>query len=507
MIKKGKIYLAGAGPGSIGLQTVRCAQLVKEADVIVYDALVNPAILDDANPEAEFIYVGKRSGKICFKQQEINNILIEKAQAGYSVLRLKGGDPFVFGRGGEEMMAVHASGLEYEIVPGVTAGVSVPAFFGIPVTHRGVATSVSLITGFSKHHGVPKLNWEALAGMKGTLVFYMGTNTAPIITENLIKAGMDPATPMAIISEGTLPTQRIISDRLDAFTSDYADYSTLAPGLIVIGDVVDFHNAYEWVKPGSLASKRIIVTRSYNQSSTLADTLEGHGAEVFVLPTMKVAPVTESEEITSALSDLFRTDWVIFSSVSGVELFFKRLREAKVDFRSLSHLRFATIGKVTTEALGHFGFLPDFTPPYHKTEHFIRTFAETHPEIRSQRILVSGSLLTKNLFVEELNALGAECRFVPLYDNVPIEYYSERIEMMHSSVPDWILFCSSSAVENFASLVERHDLRAWAEKCKMASIGPQTSNALRKYGYTVALEPSKAKIDSLVEALIEASKE
>ncbi len=502
MIQQGKVYLVGAGPGDPDLITLKAAQLLTEADVVVYDALSNDSLLGLCKATAEKVFVGKRIGRHSYAQEEINQILVVQAQKGRSVVRLKGGDPFVFGRGGEEMLALHREGLPYEVVPGVTAGIAVPAYAGIPVSHRGVSTSIIFITATTKEHQTPDIDWDALARMGGTIVFYMGTQVAPLISQKLIEAGLKRDTPMCIISDGTLPTQRIIKASVADFTLDYTDYESLSPGLVVIGEVVAFAEQYAWRLSKPLTGKNILVTRSLAQSSRLAEQLIQEGASVTTLPTIEIIPCKDLSELSEEIQHITNYRWIVFTSTNGVEIFFTKLRTMGLDLRKLHQLKFGAVGKATAAALRKEGILADFVPLRHSGVDFAEEFISKQPVLRGLRILIAGSTLSSGALPQLLGQAGAMCRFVAIYDNRPITYSKEQIDSLTTRPIDYITFCSSSAVENFYHMVEQYRLQDWVKGIRKVSIGPMTSASVAKYDQGNLLQASQASIPALVQAII-----
>ncbi|GAD05612.1 hypothetical protein HQ45_05900 [Porphyromonas crevioricanis] len=501
MIQKGKVYLAGAGPGDPGLLTQRTARLLAEADVVVYDALSNLSLLENCRPDAELISVGKRVGRHSHSQGEINEILVQQAKKGLAVVRLKGGDPFVFGRGGEEMQALKAAAIPYEVIPGVTAGVAVPAYFGIPVSHRGLSTTVTFVTGTTKENREPDLDWQALASLRGTIVFYMATRMAPVISSKLIEAGMPAVTPMCIISRGTLPQQHILKGMIADFTAEYTDYEQLSPGLIVIGEVTRFAEDYAWHSSLPLAGKTVLVTRSLAQSSVLADKLREAGAEVLLFPTICIRPKDDLTELQRAIEHIETYHWLVFTSANGVEIFFDRLHTSGYDSRILHHLRFGAVGKVTAEALRSFGIRADFIPQTHTGEAFARELS-ARESLSGLRVLIPGSALSGEILPSLLEESGAVCEPIAIYDNLPMDYPEQQLRLLTAHPLDYITFCSSSAVDNFYRLIERYGLQEWISSARTAVIGPVTAKTLAKYDRQIDIEAPEAHMDALVQAII-----
>ena len=353
-MKKTQVHLVGAGPGDPRLLTRRAYELLSRADIVVYDALVSPEILALIPERAERIPAGKRAAGHSMHQREINALLVELAeQRGGCIVRLKGGDPFVFGRGGEEMLALRSAGIPYEIVPGISSGLAAPAYFDIPITHRGLSQAFTCITAYTEDEGLPELDWTSLAKLPGTLVFYMGMRQVAKISAALLGAGMSAERPAAILSKGTSPEQQLRSETLGAFAASTEDYSALAPGLFVVGEVLSLAAGRQ---PKPLEGKRIIVTRAQQQASGLAEGLRAQGAQVRLLPSIEIAERTEARpQLEAVLSDLSRYDWLLFTSPNAVQYFFAALERSGRDARALAGLGLAVVGPMTAETLGHHG--------------------------------------------------------------------------------------------------------------------------------------------------------
>ncbi|MCX7918559.1 MAG: uroporphyrinogen-III C-methyltransferase, partial [bacterium] len=359
----GKVYLVGAGPGDPGLITVKGLECIKTADVIIYDYLANPKLLAYARPETELIYVGKKAGEHTLPQEEINALLIKKAHAGKTVCRLKGGDPTVFGRGGEEAEVLVQAGILFEFVPGVTSAIAVPAYAGIPVTHREYTSDFAVITG----HEVPtkgssSINWAHLATSVGTLIFLMGVGNLPLIVTQLLKHGRPKRTPVAIIRHGTTPKQETIVGTLADIAEKAKQNQFKPPAVIIVGDVVKLRDKLNWFESNPLFGKRILVTRTRSQASEFVRVLESFGAEVIEFPTIEIIPPSNWRPLDKAIRNLANYDWVIFTSVNGVTYFFQRLAEKNLDSRLFRTARIAAIGPATAEALKEKGLIPDIVP-------------------------------------------------------------------------------------------------------------------------------------------------
>lgn len=496
------VYLVGAGPGAPGLLTMRASELLAKADIIVYDALVSPAIQALFSKQAKLEYVGKRAGKHSMKQDDINNLLVSLAQEtpGANIVRLKGGDPFVFGRGGEEMQALHQAGISYEVVPGITAGVSAPAYFGIPVTQRSISRSVTLITAATQEGGLPPLDWSAYARLDGTLVFYMSMRVVQDIAKALITAGMNPQTTAGIISQGTTPQQRLYSSSIGILASENKDYEEYSPGLLIVGDVVDWGREYGWYRPKRLAGQRIIVTRSEAQSSSLAHKLEDEGAEVYLLPTIEIAPIQEYEELDLAITELKSYDALAFTSTNAVKYFFSRLNVRGLDARALAGLKLAVIGEATARALRNYGLEPDFIPTTFTAEVMARELPSVLPA--QAKVLIPQSALSSGVLAEGLRKAGLLTTELTIYTNKPIDYDAEYIRSLINPTTHWITLCSSSAATNFFELVERYNLSNEVQDMRLVAIGDVTAKTIRQAGYKVYAQPERATIESMVEEIV-----
>ncbi|MDO4692146.1 MAG: uroporphyrinogen-III C-methyltransferase [Porphyromonadaceae bacterium] len=498
----GKVYLVGAGPGDAELLTLKASRLIAEAEAVIYDALVGPAILAHLPSTAERIYVGKRAGVHAMTQEEINQTLVEVAQRCEGiVVRLKGGDPFVFGRGGEEMQALREAGLNYEIVPGVTAGVAAPAYCGIPVTHRGVSRSVSLITAFSKDEGVPDLDWEALARLSGTLVFYMSMRVVPVIADRLVASGLSPETPAAIISRGTLPTQQLHTAPIAHFEPGYLDYERYAPGLFVVGNVVDFARGYAWCPTYPLAGRRILVTRSQAQASRLVEILQERGAETMLLPTIEITP-SQDWLSPEALAKLSSSTCIFFTSTNGVRYYIEGLQARGRDIRFFGDCTLAAVGPATARELARYGLQADLVPSSDYTARgLIEAWKASSIKERMTHAILPTSPLASGELRDGLANLGLQVAEYHVYDNRPITYTKDELQELLDGELDWITFCSSSAVHNFMALINLHGLQDYATRVPLAAIGAVTAQTIQAYGLRVSAMPAEATLTALADAL------
>ena len=499
----GCVYLVGAGPGDPGLMTIRGRDLVRRADAVVYDNLAARRLLDEAPPQAEMIYVGKQASAHTLRQEEINELLVRLGREGRQVVRLKGGDPFVFGRGGEEALALVEAGVRFEIVPGITAGVAAPAYAGIPVTHRGVTSSIALVTG----HETPDkdesdLDYAALAGWPGTLAFYMGVKNLPKIAASLIEHGMDPATPAALVRWGTTARQETVTAALSDITEAAARAGTKPPALIVVGRVVALRQSISWFENRPLFGKRIVVTRARLQASRVTQQLEDLGADVIELPAIRIEPPADTAPLDAAVADVSSFDWVIFTSANGVDAFFDALERADLDSRALAGVQICVIGPGTARRLGQFGLRPDAQPQTYKAAEISQTLAAIE-DLGGKKILCPRADIAPKDLIVDLEALGADVTDIAAYRTVGETPDPALLdELFAGDGPDWITFTSSSTVTNFVNAVGLDRLRGSA--ASLASIGPVTSATMRGLGLEPDVEATAHTIPGLVEAILEA---
>jgi uroporphyrinogen III methyltransferase / synthase len=501
----GRVYLVGAGPGDPGLLTARALELIAQADVILYDRLIPARALDGAREDAELLYVGKEGGGDAVPQERTEALLVARAKEGGRVVRLKGGDPFVFGRGGEEAMALRAAGIPYEIVPGVTAGVAGAAYAGIPVTHRAVASAVALVTGH-EDPGKPEkaLDWEGLAAFPGTLVLYMGIRRLPEIASSLIAAGRRPVEPVAVIERGTMPGQRVIEGTLETIAARAEEAGVRPPAITVIGDVVDLAEKLAWMSPGPLSGKTVAVTRARAQASALARRLSELGADVIEAPAIRIEPLRGEP------MDLTPYDLICLTSPNGVRALFDRLRQAPKgprDARALANATVAAIGPGTARALREHGIEPDVIPGRFVAEALVEALAK----VPIHRALVARAQEAREVLPAALRARGAEVDVLPLYKTVA-EPLSDRA-LTAAQAADYITFTSSSTVRFFlqaAGIEASADSTAkptsagphLSPATRVLSIGPITSETLRKHGIEPNVEAERHDIDGVIDALV-----
>ncbi len=493
--RSGVVYLVGAGPGDPGLMTARSLALIAEADAIFYDRLIPPGALAGAREDAELVYVGKQPGVPSVPQEEIGERLIEAARAGHSVVRLKGGDPFVFGRGGEEGEALRAAGVEFEVVPGVTAGVAATAYAGIPVTHRDDASAVAFVTG---HEDPAKaetaLDWPALAAFPGTLVFYMGVKRLGENAAALIAAGRDPGEPAAAIERGTWPGQRTVRATLATIAETVAAEQIKAPALIVVGVVAARREELEWFERRPLHGRTVVVTRARAQASGLARTLRELGAEVVELPAIRIEPRLEAEEVRAAAAAIGEYSLLCLTSPNGVRLLFEALDAAGLDSRALAGVTVAAIGPGTARALAGRGIKADVVPERFVAEGLVEVLGEV--PVEGRRVLVARAAEARDVLPEYFAGRGAEVDVVALYETV--REAPEEAAIAAAQEADYVTFTSSSTVTNLTeALGDRFPAAA-----RVVSIGPVTSAAAREAGLEVDVEAERHDIDGLLAALL-----
>jgi uroporphyrinogen III methyltransferase/synthase len=502
--RTGKVFLVGAGPGDPRLLTLRGKDCLEQADVVLYDHLANPVLLDYAPPHAERIYVGRKGRGFYTDQEEINQTLISKAREGKCVVRLKGGDPFVFGRGGEEAEVIAAAGLPYEVVPGVTSAVAVPAYAGIPVTHRTLASTVAFVTG---HEDPTKaesaLEWPRLASSEGTLVFLMGMKNLPHIVERLLQEGKDPQTPVALIRWGTYPRQHTVIGTLFDIVERARAEAIDPPTVIVVGEVVTLRDRLNWFETRPLCGKWVVVTRPREQAPALSTLLTAYGAEPLECPTLEIVPPDSWEELDKAIKELPTYQWLVVTSVNGVRAFMGRLRSNQYDARRLAGLGVCCIGPGTAKEMEGYGVQADYIPAIFQAEGLIEMMKEKG--VKGQRVLIPRAEVARDLLPDQLRALGAEVRVVTAYRAVsPKVQIKELKDRLLQRQIHYLTFASSSTVRNFCQLFEsREELKKLIEGSTVACIGPITAQTVREQGLPVGLVASQNTIPALVESIVQ----
>lgn len=499
-MKEGKVYLVGAGPGDPGLISVKGLDCLRQADVIIYDRLVDEQLLESTPGPAEKIFAGKAAREHAREQDEINELLVAKAKEGKTVVRLKGGDPFVLGRGGEEAEYLRQNHIPCEIVPGVSSAVAVPAYAGIPVTRRGLASSFAVVTGHedpSKGHS--SIAWEKLATAVDTLIFLMGMENLPQIVASLLKYGRPLDTPVAVIKDGTKPNQETVVGTLENIVQRAKERGLSAPVVIVVGEVVQLRETLRWFDDRPLFGKRILVTRARHQASTLSRLLAERGAQPIELPTIEIRSLISTEELDRAILRLGDYQWLVFTSVNGVNAFFARLSVLKRDVRALSGLNVGAIGPATASALETKGIVADYVPPVYTSEGFVSGLASL-PVAGKRFLLLRADIADKKL-AHGIRRLGAEAHEVPAYRTVPAAIDAPRLkEMLATGEIDVITFTSSSTVAN---LVAKLEGKASLNSTRIACIGPKTADAAARAGLHVDIVATEHTLTGLVAAIEE----
>ena len=495
--KPGRCYLVGAGPGDPGLVTLRAKQLVEKAQVVIYDYLCNPEILKWAPESAEIIFAGKKSGAHTLPQDEINALLIEKAQTGKEVVRLKGGDPFLFGRGGEEAQALVAAGIPFEVVPGVTSAIAAPAYAGIPVTHRGLTSHVTFFTGHEDpEKGESAIDFGALSKLGGTQVMLMGVERIEAIARRMLDEGVSPETPVALVRWGTTARQETIRGTLGDIGRKVAEKGFAPPAVAIFGEVVSLGEELDWRRDGPLTGKRIVVTRTRKQASSLSDRLRALGGDVIEIPTIRIEPPSDLRSFAQLVQDAHAYDWIVFTSPNGVSAFFEMFFKLYDDTRDIGGVRIAAIGPATAQRVREFHLKVDLQPEEFVAEKVVEEFRK-QGDIENLRILIARAEEARDLLPKELGAMGAIVDVAFAYRTVAeTNDRTDARARLAAEGADMITFTSSSTVENFLALA-----LPWPRDMKVASIGPITSKTAREHGLEVATEAAQHDIPGLVEAI------
>jgi len=492
--QKGLVLIVGAGPGDPGLITLRGVRALMRADVIVYDQLANTELLQFARQDARLIYVGKKGGDHTLPQKGINDLLVAEARKGLVVARLKGGDPFIFGRGGEEAEVLTRKGIPIEVIPGITSAVSVPAYAGIPLTHRKHASTVAFVTG---HEDPSKeqsgIDWRKLSGI-GTLVFLMGVKNLSGITRDLVEGGKDPATPAALIRWGTTPDQETLTGTLE----DLSGKAAATPAVLVVGDVVSLRDRLNWFEGKPLFGKGVVITRPEDQAGEFASLLLEEGARVIRFPTIQIAPPESWDGLDRAIDGIESYHWVIFTSANGVRFFFSRLRERGRDVRDLKGLGICTIGPATARSVEDRGLRVDIVPDEYISEGILAAFEGK--SLKGKKILLPRAEAARDVVPEGLERIGAAVDVVTAYRTVRSGYERSDLQpLIDGGKVDVITFTSPSTVVNFREIMGR-DVRL-PEKVKFACLGPVTAAAAKKHGFSVDILQARYTIPGMVEAI------
>jgi len=485
-----KVYLVGAGPGDPELITVKGRRVLGLADAVLYDHLANEDLLDLAPARAERIYVGKKKSDHAFAQEEITRMMIERARVGKTVVRLKGGDPFIFGRGGEEVEALEEAGVAFEVVPGVTAPLGIAAYSGVPLTHREHTSVVTMLTG----HDPQQIDWNKVSGSE-TLVIYMGLTHIGEIVERLIACGRSPSTPAIAVRWGTRPEQETVAASLSELAGAVAKVGLKPPATVIIGDVVGLRTKLNWYERLPLFGQRIVVTRAREQAGELSSRLRALGAAVVECPAIAIVPASDYGPLDAAIARLADYDWLVFTSVNGVRYFLERLDCSAGDWRSL-RARICAIGPGTRVAIERLHLKVDLMPREYVAESLVEAFAVE--DLTGKRVLLPRAAVARDVIPLELEKRGAAVDVVEAYRTELPEFAHEYAREAFSAKPDWITLTSASTARNLLAIAGRQVL----EGVKVASIGPVTSEAARRIGLAVTVEAREYTVDGLVAAVL-----
>jgi uroporphyrinogen III methyltransferase/synthase len=485
---EGRVYLVGAGPGDPELLTLKGLRCLQQAHLVLHDSLANRVLLGHVNPGCEIVDVGKKPGSQKGQQADINRLMIKGAREGRTVVRLKGGDPFLFGRGGEEADSLREAGIAYEVVPGVTSPISVPAYAGIPVTHREISPHLTIVTGHrASLEGTPEVDWDALARLDGTLVILMGVRNRAKIATRLINGGRSPDTPVAVIQDGTLPSQKTIRTRLENLSQVTAE----SPAIIVVGKVADLD--MDWFEARPLFGKRILVTRSLEQSGEFARALQNFGAEVLEAPTIEFAEPKDWSRVDSAINEAESFHWIVFASVNAVDRFFGRVLECGRDLRIFHRAKFAVVGSATAARVKDYSIRVTLCPAEYTAEALGRALALE--DVEGQRILVPRPEVAREHLAEVLGRLGADVEQAVVYRTIaPDRLPEDALQALTNDAIDLISFTSSSTARNLISLVGGGDLLPKLLNVPAACIGPSTSKTAIELGFRVVASPTKDEV-------------
>jgi uroporphyrinogen III methyltransferase/synthase len=494
---KGKVYLIGAGPGDPGLITVKGSSCLKEADVVIYDRLASPKLLEGLKEGCKLIYVGKAPKEHIKPQDEINEIIFQEAKGGNIVARLKGGDPYVFGRGGEEGEYLYDRGIDFEVVPGVTSAIGGLTYAGIPITHRGIATSFHVITGHLKNEN-EELDWKTLGALKGTLVFLMGISNLQKITENLLKYGKSADTPSAIINWGTTPKQQVVEGTLSNIYEKALKEEIKPPSLIVIGEVVNLREKLNFYEKRPLLGQNIVVTREKSHAIDTIKRIEELGGNVIPFPTIKLEEITPNKELEESIRNINKYSYIVFTSVTGVNIFFNKFLELK-DIRTLAGIKIAAVGSKTANAIKKYGIKVDIIPERFAAEDLIDKLKEVLT--KEDKVLIPRGKLGRRELVEELSKVSLVHEII-IYDTVKSkESKDEMISRIEDLDSYYLLFTSPSTFTNFIEILG--DDSSWVlEKGKIISIGPITTKTIEEKGYKVYKQAETYTVEGILELLV-----
>ncbi len=504
MSSLGIVYLVGAGPGDLGLVTFRAKELISRADVLVYDYLVHPELVAWCKVGCEVLYVGKQAGRHSVPQEEIEALLVHHAKAGKVVVRLKGGDPFVFGRGGEEARTLAQDGVRFEVVPGVTAALAAGAYAGIPLTHRNTSSSLIFLTGHEdpKKHEL-QVDWRAYGALKNaTLAIYMGMGHLRYILSELVAGGLPVSTPAAAVQWASLGRQRSVTGTVATLADEVASAGLAAPAIVIVGEVVTHHEQIDWFEQLPLFGRRVAITRTREQASDLRDKLEALGAEVIELPLIRIVPEVAREELVDIFTELGSYDWIVFTSGNGVRAFFAYFFKAYDEVRNLGMLRFACVGETTRREIEKFHLKVECMPKLATAEALADALIATESLDSAKVVVVTGNL-NRDVLVEKIEAAGAIVDQLPLYRTEKIDLTAEpAAEDFRLKGADAVLFASSSAAQAYVDQAAALGLSATAKKPLLGSIGAQTSATMKEAGLPVDFVAKEPGLDPLVDALV-----
>lgn len=497
-MSEAKVFLVGAGPSDARLLTIKAKDAIESADVILYDSLVGDGVLAMIPSGTKLINVGKRAGHAHMSQEDINKTILEEALKGQLVVRLKGGDPFLFGRGGEELELLVDHNIPFEVIPGVTSAISVPAYAGIPVTHRDFCSSVHIITGHLKDDDKPHLDYDALVRLKGTLVFLMGIGALRHICAGLLAAGMRDDMPAAVLEKGTTSEQRRIVSNLSELPEEAKRKGVKTPAIIVVGEVCSLNDKFHWAEDRPLGGARVIVTRPKELASRLSSKLREAGAEVLEIPAIKTVEIEDNSELNDAIKNLISYKWIVFTSQAGVNVFFDALRKNKTDIRAIAGIKIAAIGSATENALASRGLVSELVPEKFDSEHL--GIALVKAAAKEDKILIPRARIGSKALTDALDKAGLSYDDIPVYDTV---YRNDGVlslpEIIRNKKVDFIAFTSASTVKGFAAAVENTEL---LKGLRAVCIGEQTALEAEKLGMKTVIS-DEITIDSLASKIIE----
>lgn len=503
-MKRSIVYLVGAGPGDPRLITIKGLECIKKADVIIYDYLVNVDLLKAARSDAELIYVGKQGGAHTLEQEEINMLLVKKARENKVVTRLKGGDPYVFGRGGEEALVLYEHHIPFEVVPGITAAIATPNYAGIPVTHRNFTSTFGLITG---HEDPTKdessIDWAKISTGIGTLTFYMGIKNLPYITGQLIKHGRSKDTPVAVIRWGTTSQQKTVIGTLDTIVQKTKDIKP--PAITIVGEVVKLREQLNWFETKPLFGKTVVVTRSRDQASEFADQLYEWGAHVIEFPTIEIAKPDTVQPLDEAINNIHSYHWLVFTSINGVDAFFQRLFELGKDIRDLKGIKLCAIGPATESGIEKYHIKVDCRPPKFVAESVVEELKRVTP-IKGEKFLLPRADIARSFLPEELRKLGGEVTDLVAYKTIMAQPKNVNLaEKIKNGEVHIVTFTSSSTVRNFVQIIGEKNIAGLNGHVQYASIGPITTQTAEEMGLHVTIKAREYTIPGLVDAILESA--